>query len=214
MLPESVSKEKKQYNRELPHQKENLLQQFAKPYQSPFFMGLLIVFVVAFGLANFETVFGLFVDHKYGFTPVDIAIIITTGSILRAVVKATIFGWIINRFGEKKIIHICLAVAGLFIFLTLFAEQYAMIMLTTFIIFLAMDILRPAVSTSLSRRAGDEQGFVAGMNSSYTSLGNVIGPLIAGLLFDVHINLPYMVVAIVLLACLVHSLRSNTQQPV
>lgn len=102
-----------------------------------------------------------------------------------------------------------MAIGGLFIFLTLFAEQYMMIMLTTFIIFLAMDILRPAVSTSLSRQAGDEQGFVAGMNSSYTSLGNVIGPLIAGLLFDVHINLPYMVAAIALLACLVLSLRSK-----
>ncbi|MEK5089460.1 MFS transporter [Paenibacillus sp. FSL M8-0228] len=209
VLPESLSKEKQQYNRELPRQKENLLQQFAKSYQSPYFMGLLIVFVVAFGLANFETVFGLFVDHKYGFTPMDIAIIITTGSILGAVVQATIFGWIINRFGEKKVIHLCLAIGGLFIFLTLFAEQYMMIMLTTFIIFLAMDILRPAVSTSLSRQAGDEQGFVAGMNSSYTSLGNVIGPLIAGLLFDVHINLPYMVAAIALLACLVLSLRSK-----
>lgn len=84
-----------------------------------------------------------------------------------------------------------------------------MIMLTTFIIFLAMDILRPAVSTSLSRQAGDEQGFVAGMNSSYTSLGNVIGPLVAGLLFDVHINLPYMVAAVALFACLVLSLRSK-----
>ncbi|MGQ3478183.1 MFS transporter [Paenibacillus sp. TY11] len=190
VLPESLSKEKQQYNRELPRQKENLLQQFAKSYQSPYFMGLLIVFVVAFGLANFETVFGLFVDHKYGFTPMDIAIIITTGSIMGAVIQATIFGWIINRFREKKVIHLYLAIGGVFIFL-------------------AMDILRPAVSTSLSRQAGDEQGFVAGMNSSYTSLGNVIGPLIAGLLFDVHINLPYMVAAIALLACLVLSLGSK-----
>lgn len=107
---------------------------------------------------NFEMVFGLFVDHKYGFTPMDIAIIITTGSILGAVVQATIFGWIINRFGESKIIHICLAVGGLFFFLTLFAEQYMMIMLTTFIIFLAMDILRPALSISLSRQAGENKG--------------------------------------------------------
>lgn len=207
VLPESLGKEKQQYNRELPRQRENLLQQFAKSYRSPYFMGLLIVFVVAFGLANFETVFGLFVDHKYGFTPMDIAIIVTTGSILGAVVQATIFGWIINHFGERKVIHSCLAVGGLFIFLTLFAEKYVMIMLTTFIIFLAMDILRPAVSTSLSRQAGDEQGVVAGMNSFYTSLGNGIGPLIAGVLFDVHINMPYMVATIALLLCLVLSLR-------
>ncbi|MGW8959133.1 hypothetical protein [Paenibacillus sp. NPDC055715] len=111
----------------------------------------------------------------------DIAIIITTGSIMGAAVQATIFGWIINRFGEKKVIDLCLV----------------------------MDILRPAVNTSLSRQAGDEQGFVAGMNSSYTSVGNVTGPLILGLLFDVHINLLYMVAAIALPACLVLSLRSK-----
>ena len=59
-------------------------------------------------------------------------------------------------------------------------------------LFLCFDILRPALTTFLSRMAGSEQGYVAGMNSAYTSLGNIVGPAIAGILFDWNLNLPYV----------------------
>jgi DHA1 family multidrug resistance protein-like MFS transporter len=62
-----------------------------------------------------------------------------------------------------------------------------------------MDILRPAVGTQLSKMADDsQQGLVMGMNSAYTSLGNIAGPIVAGVLFDLDINFPYAVAALVL----------------
>lgn len=30
------------------------------------------------------------------------------------------------------------------------------------------------------------------MNNAYMSIGNILGPALAGKLFDVHINLPYI----------------------
>lgn len=154
---------------------------------------------MSFGLANFETVFGLFVDHKFGYEPKDIAFIITFGSIAGAVVQVTIFSWILEKFGEKRVISICLLFAGLFIFLTLFVHQFWLVFAVTFIIFLAIDILRPAISTQMSMVAKDQQGYVAGLNSAFTSLGNIAGPVIAGFLFDIDINYPYTLACIVLL---------------
>jgi DHA1 family multidrug resistance protein-like MFS transporter len=84
-----------------------------------------------------------------------------------------------------------------------------MIVAVTFTVFLAIDILRPAVGTQMSRMAGENQGFVAGMNSAYTSLGNILGPVIAGALFDININMPYGVAAVVLLLCFMLSLYSR-----
>lgn len=131
---------------------------------------------MAFGLANYETVFGLFVDHKFGFTPKDIAFVITFGSIAGAVVQVSAFGWILNKFGENKVISTCLIVSSLFILLTLFVSGFWAIITVTFIVFFAMDILRPAVGTQLSKMAGEsQQGFVAGMNSAYTSLEILLG---------------------------------------
>ncbi|MNC39689.1 Major Facilitator Superfamily protein [compost metagenome] len=73
-----------------------------------------------------------------------------------------------------------------------------------------MDILRPAVGTQLSKMAVEsQQGFVMGMNSAYTSLGNIAGPIVAGVLFDLDINFPYAVAALVLMLCFLLSLGSG-----
>ena len=60
------------------------------------------------------------------------------------------------------------------------------------IIFLSTSILRPVLTTLISKLAGNEQGFAMGMNNAYMSIGNVLGPLLAGLLFDVHILYPFI----------------------
>lgn len=190
--------------------KDSLITQLVRSYREPYFFGLLIVFVLSFGLANYETVFGLFVDHKFGFTPKDIAFVITFGSISGAVIQVTAFSWILNRFGENKVISASLLVSALSILLTLFVHGYWAIVTVTFIVFLAMDILRPAVGTQLSKMASEsQQGFVMGMNSAYTSLGNIAGPIVAGVLFDLDINLPYTVAALVLMLCFIMSLGSR-----
>ena len=167
---------------------------------------------MSFGLANFETVFGLFVDHKFGFGPKDIAFIITFGSIAGAVVQATCFSWILNRFGEKRVISVCLFFAGLFILLTLFVHKFWAIFAVTFIIFLAIDILRPAIGTQMSMVAEDQQGYVAGLNSSFTSLGNIAGPVVAGYMFDVNLNSPYVLASIILFICFGLSLRGKKRK--
>ncbi|EJL24560.1 MFS transporter [Brevibacillus sp. BC25] len=187
-------------------QRSSLLSQLMYSYREPYFFSLIIVFVMSFGLANFETVFSLFVDHKFGFEPKDIAFIITFGSIAGAVVQLTAFSWIMNRFGEKRVISVCLLFAGLFIVLTLFVHGFWMIFAVTFIVFLAIDILRPAISTQMSMLAKDQQGYVAGLNSAFTSLGNIAGPIVAGFLFDVDINYPYALACLILLICFVLSL--------
>lgn len=182
-------------------QQSGFITQLRYSYREPYFLSLIIVFVMSFGLANFETVFGLFVDHKFGYGPKDIAFIITFGSIAGAVVQVTVFSWILKTFGERRVISICLLFAGLFIVLTLFVHQFWMVFAVTFIIFLAIDILRPAISTQMSMVAKDQQGYVAGLNSAFTSLGNIAGPIIAGFLFDVDINYPYALACLVLLLC-------------
>ncbi|UKS28933.1 MFS transporter [Paenibacillus sp. HWE-109] len=207
ILPESLPVEKRQVSKAV--DKPNLFLQLRYSYREPYFLSLIIVFVSSFGLANYETIFGLFVDHKFGFTPKDIAYIITFGSIAGAVVQATLFGWLLNRFGEKKVISYSLIISGIFVLLTLFVNKYWLVVVVTFIVFLAMDVLRPAISTQMSKVAPDQQGYVAGLNSAYTSLGNIVGPIVAGFLFDIDINYPYISASIVLILCYVLSVKAR-----
>lgn len=192
----------------VPEKKMSIIRQMLQSYREPYFLSLVIVLVLSFGLSNYETVFGLFVDHRYSFTAKDIAFIITFGSIAGAVVQVTIFGWILNTFGEEKVISFCLLVGSISIALTLVMSVYWLIVLITFIVFLSIDILRPTISTQISRMANDQQGYIAGLNSAFTSLGNIVGPIIAGFLFDVNINYPFLSAALVLFLSFILSIRA------
>lgn len=163
-----------------------------------YIIAFIIVFVLAFGLSAYETVFSLFSDHKFGFTPKDIATIITISSIFGVVVQIFMFGKMVDILGEKKLIQLCLISGAIMAVVSTLISNFWVVLAVTCFIFLAFDLLRPALTTSLSRSAGKEQGFVAGMNSTYTSLGNIVGPAVAGILFDLNIHYPYLFAAVIM----------------
>ncbi|OPH56414.1 multidrug MFS transporter [Paenibacillus ferrarius] len=199
ILKEPLSKEQLENNRKRKKQ-VSFLAEIKKSFQPIYFVPLVIVFVLAFGLAAYEMMFSLFVDRKFGFTAKQIAVIITVGSIMGVVAQILFFGKLIAKFGERKMIHGTLMTAAIFIFASVFVSSYWSILAVTCIVFFACDLLRPSVTTLLSKLAGENQGFVAGMNSTYTSLGIIIGPALGGILFDININFPYIGAAVILLA--------------
>ncbi|WP_188991822.1 MFS transporter [Paenibacillus nasutitermitis] len=176
----------------------NFFSDLKKSLNPVYFIAFVIVFVLAFGLSAYETIFSLFSDHKFGYSPKDIAAIITISSIFGVIVQVFMFGRMVNLIGEKKMIQFCLiAGAVLAVMSTVITGFWAVLTVTCFI-FLAFDLLRPALTTFLSRAAGKEQGFVAGMNSTYTSLGTIAGPAMGGILFDVNIHYPYLFAAVII----------------
>ncbi len=176
----------------------NFIQDFKRSLQPLYFIAFIIVFVLAIGLSSYETVFSLFSDHKFGFTPKDIATIITISSIFGVVVQIFMFGKMVDILGEKRLIQWCLITGVLLAVASTVISSFWAILLVACFIFLAFDLLRPALTTFLSKAAGKEQGFVAGMNSTYTSLGNIVGPAMGGILFDVNIHYPYLFAAVVM----------------
>ncbi|WP_251378692.1 MFS transporter [Paenibacillus sp. YPG26] len=202
ILQESLSKEQLEKNR-ADKRRANIFGEVKKSVSSVYFVPLVIVFVLSFGLAAYEMLFSLFVDLKFGMTAKDIAKIITIGSIFGVVVQVAFFEKLVGKFGEKKLILFMLMLAAVFIVVTVFVNSYRGILAVTCVVFFACDLLRPAVTTFLSKMAGEDQGFVAGMNSAYTSLGIIVGPAVGGILIDVHVNLPYLLAAVVLCAAFV-----------
>lgn len=163
-----------------------------------YFIAFIIIFIASFGLAAFDSLFSLFVDHKFGFTPKDIAIIITGGGVVGAIAQVVLFDLLTRRYGEVRLIRYAFIFSAILVYITTIVDSYAHILLATIFIFVGFDLMRPAVTSYLSKVAGDEQGFVSGMNSTFTSLGNVFGPIIGGILFDVDLDYPFYFAAIAL----------------
>ncbi|GGH11731.1 MFS transporter [Paenibacillus segetis] len=190
----------------------NFISDIKRSLHPSYLIAFIIVFVLAFGLSEYETVFSLYSDHKFGFTPQDIATIITISAIFGVVVQVFLFGKMVNKLGEKKLIQICLITGVVLAVASTLISSYLAILLVTCFIFLAFDLLRPALTTYLSKTAEQEQGFIAGMNSTYTSIGNIAGPALAGILFDININYPYLFAAVIMFIGLVITMMWKEKQ--
>ncbi|AOV08409.1 MFS transporter [Sporosarcina ureilytica] len=188
------------------NKRENLFQQLKRSTKTSYFVMFIVMFVFSFGLANFQATISLYVDHKYAYTPSQIAVIITVGGFVGVIAQTFMINPLFKRFGEMRIVHVNLVIAALAMLGILFVNTFTTILLVSSIFFTATALLRPAVNTLVSKLAGSEQGFAAGMITAYMSLGNMIGPALAGILFDINISYPYIIGTFILLICFIIAL--------
>ncbi|WP_433620423.1 MFS transporter [Paenibacillus cellulositrophicus] len=207
MLPEPLSPEIRRLRQSVQGKKDNIFRQIGLSVKSRYFILLLIVFAMTFGLTHFEAIFPLFVVQGYGFTTQQIAILLTVCSLIGTLNQVLLTDRITRRFGEKRVIVAMLLLSAFTLASLLFSGNYYYVMIITMLFFSFNNILRPTINTLLSKEAGEDQGFVAGMNNAYTSLGTIFGPLLAGILYEIHIDLPYLFGAFVLLASSLVSVR-------
>src|SRR5690606_2105610 len=171
---------------------ESMMKKIGRSVTMPSFIPLVITLVMSFGLLAYESVVGLYLDNQFQSTAKDIAFMITATGIVGVIVQLFIVDRIVRRFGEVPVLIAFIGVAAAGFLLSLFAGSYAMFFTVSLIIFMATSILRPVLNTLISKMAEGEVGFAMGMNNAYMSIGNVIGPLLAGVLYDFNISYPFI----------------------
>ncbi|QCR32351.1 MFS transporter [Lysinibacillus sp. SGAir0095] len=167
-----------------------------------FLIAFLILFISSFGLAVVESFISLYTDHKFGFSPGDIAVVITVSALIGALSQVLLFDRMTQWWGEIKLIRLCLVISAIFVFALTQVSSYIMIILVITMCFVGFDLIRPAATSYLSKIAGNDQGFVGGMNSMFTSLANAIGPILGGMLFDIDVDYPYYLATVFLAVAL------------
>lgn len=181
---------------------ESMVKKIARSVKMPYFIPLIITLVMSFGLMAYESVLGLFIDDEFSASPQEIALMVTSTGIVSVIVQLFIVDRLVTRFSEGIVLNLFLAVAACGFLLSVFANSYVLFFGITLLIFLATSILRPVLNTLISKLAGGEQGFAMGMNNMYMSIGNVLGPTCAGLLYDVNIMYPFILGLLLLAATL------------
>lgn len=201
LVPESLALDKR-IGLEISHEKVSITKQLAQSVKAPYFPLLMLMFIMTFGLMNYETVYSLFINEKYGFTSQDISILIMVGAIIGIIVQIGVIDKLSKRFNQYSLIKFSLLMTVIALLLMLIKINYIYLLAVSSIFFVFNALMRPILNTLLSNQAGDQQGFVSGLNTAYNSIGNIIGPIIAGNLFDININLPYVIGAMILFAAI------------
>ncbi len=159
---------------------------------SPIGFPLFLLFLVSFGLANFEAVFGLYAAERFGFGPERVGTVLVVVGLVTTLGKGALTGPLTKHRGEETVIKISMLAGAAGYLILLAAFDYVTILLATGVFILSKTVLRPALLALISRRADVGQGTAMGLGNTFLSLGRVVGPLWAGFIFDVRLTLPYL----------------------
>ncbi|WP_125713022.1 MFS transporter [Companilactobacillus kedongensis] len=165
---------------------------------APMVMLFAMILVASFGLQGFESIYSIYVNQVFNFGLGTIALVLTLNGIISLILQVTAFNWIIVKIGEMNLISWCFLLSAVCVFWITQAHTKVEVIVATLIIFSAFDLLRPAITTLLTKSSESNQGLINGMNMSLTSVGNIIGPLMSGALMDWNTHYPYIVAAIIL----------------
>jgi DHA1 family multidrug resistance protein-like MFS transporter len=172
-----------------------------------------MAFLVSFAMGNLESTFALYSQAELGFTATDMGIAFTFMGLAGAIMQGALVGKAIDRYGEERLIQFGLiaTAAGFLLILAAFDRVSMIVFITAQSVGSAF--LRPAISSLLSKRTTTGQGATLGMQSSFDSLGRIVGPAWGGFIFESHHTYPYLTGAGVFLLAFVASVLKLGRSP-
>ncbi|MFC6259420.1 MFS transporter [Levilactobacillus fujinensis] len=158
-----------------------------------------MILVSSFGLQGFESIYSIYVNEVFHFSLSNIALVLTLNGLISLFLQVAMFDTLVSKFGERRVIRICFFLAAICTIWITQAHTKLEVMVATLVIFSAFDLLRPAITTLLTKASEANQGLINGLNMSLTSIGNIVGPIMSGMLLDWNTHYPYLVVAVFLI---------------
>lgn len=154
-----------------------------------------MILVSSFGLQGFESIYSIYVNEVFHFSLSNIALVLTLNGLISLFLQVAMFDTLVSRWGERRVIRACFFLAAICVVWITQAHGKIAVMIATLIIFSSFDLLRPAITTLLTKASESNQGLINGLNMSLTSIGNIVGPIMSGMLLDMNPHYPYLVVA-------------------
>ena len=197
MLPESLPPEKRTETANV-----NIRSQFRDMWAGlfgPIGFLLVLAFLVSFALTSFEGIFGLYSLYRYDYGPQQVGSVLVVIGLVSALAQGMLTGFFTRVWGEEKLIKVALFSSSIAFGVMLLANSDLAVYLTVGFFVLSNAMIRPAVSSLTSMRTRMGQGTAMGLNNSFMSLGRVVGPILAGFLIDINLNLPYTSGAVIMM---------------
>ncbi len=151
-----------------------------------------VAFILALGFSSMQTTFALLLTDRFSFDEKMIGYCLGFIGIISMLYQWFFIKYIRNIFDEKGMIIFWLS--SLAITFTLFAVNPFFFGIFFIIWFfpLGQGSINPAVGSLHAHYAGKEVGKALGTNASMMSLGNIVGPFIAGYLYIFWSGAPYI----------------------
>jgi len=148
----------------------------------------------------------------YGFQPFTMnvlhitasqnAILFTVFGVVGLFSQNIFVGWISKKLGMKKAFTNCILFTAIAFVTMFFSRTLPVFVVASLLLGLVNSVVQTLLPTILSQEAdAKSQGTIMGLNSSYQSIGMIIGPLLGGLIATVSIPLTFLVGAALVMIC-------------
>lgn len=161
----------------------------------------------------YSTSFGLFI---YTFQPVAykvlhlqipmIATLFTVFGIAGLITQAFIFPQLSKRVRLTSLFTVAIAWVGVAFTLLFFSRDLPLFLLSSIGLSLGNGVVNPLTQTILSRETdAKSQGSILGLNASYMSIGQILGPLFGGAIALYSLSGPFLLASAFCIVCFILS---------
>jgi DHA1 family tetracycline resistance protein-like MFS transporter len=171
-------------------------------------------FLIITAWAQFETVFGLWINRAFAFGPREIGFVFGFMGAINVLVQGVLMGALTRRFGERR-----LAIAATILFFVGYvaiaaSAQLPSVLASCAVLAFASALFNPSVTSLVSKEAArGERGAVMGAYQAATAMGRVAGPAFSGVLFAAGAVLPFHIAAVLAVPALILIVRVAKTPP-
>lgn len=152
---------------------------------------LVATFLANFAMAGLRSHFAYFAGVQLGFTLSQVYGVMGFLGVMMVVAQGGLVRWAVLRWGDFGTLIAGLTVSAFGFFGLSAASGSGQVYLVVAVLALGVGLTLPTIASLVSQRAAaDEQGAMLGAAQAAAALGQVIGPLWAGLMFD-HVGPGY-----------------------
>lgn len=146
---------------------------------------LAMSFLATFVFAGMETTFAMWSRRQFGWGPEQNGYLFAYVGLLTALIQGGLVGRLTRAFGERKLVGMGSALLALGMLLIAFSASLWLLLLAMAAVAAGFSMVTPALNSLLSLQTGaGTQGGMMGLARSATTMARVLGPLFAGVLFD------------------------------
>jgi MFS family permease len=159
---------------------------FTEARRNPVIRRVILVTLTYMGaFAGMESTFGFWADHRYRWTAFDVSLAFMIVGAVSAITQGLITGRLARLFTEARVLTVGILLFGASLTTQVFLHDPQLVVVIMAFGTLGMALSMPNISALISRSTTPEtQGGVLGVNMAASSSARIVGPMIAGQLFQ------------------------------
>jgi len=191
---------------------------FRPIFQKPVLVQLLLIsFTIMAAFVMMEAVMVLFLDRIFGFKELGTGAYFGFLRLIIIIVQGGLIGRLTKKFGDWPLailgpVLVAVGMGGLVI--SYFLPFTSILLLAGAINAAGRSFMQPTISSLISKHADrNDQGTVFGLFHGLGSIARVVGPLIAGFTYKLHLAAPFGVAGIISLAVALWAIAVRATAP-